>query len=399
MIRSLIFALFFLLDIANTTLLSAQVSAEHKALVKHVKNTPVEIEQDITALHAYLSAAGETDSIQLTSYFLWITQRIRYDQEVAMAIDKRPRKPSIRQTLRSRRAICTGYAQLLKVLCKKSNIPCEIVNGYTKNFPTSKPTLEEPDHAWNAIKINEKWYLLDATWAAGIAQNPKGFPYRDAAYYFLANPRRFLEDHLPSDPMWQLLDCPLRPSEFQQSPSEIALLWNTRDTCFSLADSLTAYEQLSPADQQLRSLQRAYDANPNASNAQELGQAYLDQFIHLEDQESALQSSGDMEALLQLYPRLLAIADRAKKYIELYDWQKENLAYSHLNFAVALSRQLPDLAEGEATQKSLQTMQKNLLKAQGLLQSLPPSPFVQRGLDTCKEYLSFTHQKIKPIAN
>lgn len=395
MIRSLL--LIFFLCFGSQ--IFAQLVVEDKTLHKHVKNTPKEIEQDLSALHEYLSAAGETKAIQVKSYFLWIAHRIRYDQEAALALDKKPTKPTLRQTLRTRRAICTGYAQLFQAFCKKSNIPCQIVSGYTKNFPTSRPHLQEPDHAWNAVKIDGKWYLLDVTWAAGITQHPEGFPSRDTDYYFLPDPRQFLEDHLAADPLWQLLHCPLKPQEFQLPPAEMKLLWQDRDTCFALADSLRAFEQSPPEVRQIRSLQNAYDFNPTSPNARELGQAYLDEFIRLEDREAELQSSGDMDALLQLYPRLLALAAKAEEYVDLYDWQKENLAYSHLNFAVALSRQLAANIPAASRQSTLQDMQQHLLKAQQLLQSLPPGPFVQRGLDTCQEYLALTQQELKAIDN
>ena len=37
------------------------------------------------------------------------------------------------------------------------NIPCKVVSGVSKGQP----------HAWNQIKINGKWYFVDATWDDG----------------------------------------------------------------------------------------------------------------------------------------------------------------------------------------------------------------------------------------
>jgi len=50
-------------------------------------------------------------------------------------------------------------------MARLANLDCEIVIGHGKS---SSRTLASdfPDHAWNEIKPNGKWYLCDATWSA-----------------------------------------------------------------------------------------------------------------------------------------------------------------------------------------------------------------------------------------
>ncbi len=67
--------------------------------------------------------------------------------------------------------------------------------------------------------INEKWYLLDATWASGyISLNGDEFVRDYDEKYFLASPEVFIQDHYPDDARWTLLPDSKMPQEFSRSP-------------------------------------------------------------------------------------------------------------------------------------------------------------------------------------
>lgn len=50
-------------------------------------------------------------------------------------------------------AVCQGYSETTKFLCNLAGIECEIVIGTADNI----------DHAWNVIKLDNEWYMLDTT--------------------------------------------------------------------------------------------------------------------------------------------------------------------------------------------------------------------------------------------
>ncbi len=52
------------------------------------------------------------------------------------------------------RAVCEGYAHSMCMLLNKVGIDCYYANGYGENNP----------HMWNVVKIDDRWYHLDATW-------------------------------------------------------------------------------------------------------------------------------------------------------------------------------------------------------------------------------------------
>ncbi len=61
------------------------------------------------------------------------------------------------------------------------------------------------DHAWNAVKINGDWKLIDVTWAAGAATgNPPKFEFNFNDKYFFTDPDVFFLNHFPDDKRWLL---------------------------------------------------------------------------------------------------------------------------------------------------------------------------------------------------
>lgn len=52
--------------------------------------------------------------------------------------------------------VCQGYAATFKYLCDINKIPCKYIVGHKKNN-------NNVIHAWNVVKINKTWYVVDVT--------------------------------------------------------------------------------------------------------------------------------------------------------------------------------------------------------------------------------------------
>ena len=52
-------------------------------------------------------------------------------------------------------SVCQGYAKAVQYLLTRWNIPTILVTGTVENGE---------GHAWNMVKINDRYYYLDATW-------------------------------------------------------------------------------------------------------------------------------------------------------------------------------------------------------------------------------------------
>lgn len=134
-------------------------------------------------------------------------QRFKNDSLKLIEWNNRFRKLSFKTLLKDQKTICTGYAYLVKELSKLANINCEVVNGYAKTSTINTERLDVPNHSWNVVELNGKWYLCDPTWASGTPNAMSlrfEFNYNDG--FFLADPKLFAVNHYPEDTKWLLLD-------------------------------------------------------------------------------------------------------------------------------------------------------------------------------------------------
>ncbi len=124
----------------------------------------------------------------------------------------------VNKTLRTKKAICEGYAQTFKKVTELMDIPCMLIGGFSKtsiNDIGSNPAVE--NHAWNAVKINRKWYLVDATWGAGYTNGDKWVQQLDD-FFFLANPDNFVLTHYPTEKEWLFTKKSITKKQFYESP-------------------------------------------------------------------------------------------------------------------------------------------------------------------------------------
>lgn len=124
-----------------------------------------------------------------------------------------------KKLLKEQKTICTGYAYLIKELSNLAEIKCEIVDGYgrTINLNNKEPYI--PNHSWNAVQLNSKWYLCDATWSSGFFNiDEYNFEYNYTDGYFLTDPELFVKNHYPLDTSWLLTKKEYKLVDFFKTP-------------------------------------------------------------------------------------------------------------------------------------------------------------------------------------
>ncbi len=189
------------------------------------------------------------DSAKVKAIHCWITHHIKYDLKKSLAFDYE--RVPVKKILRRRKAICTGYSDLFNELCKHANITSTDIPGYSKNERVDlndKFYLDE--HIWNAVYVNNEWALIDACWDAGyikpFRRTLKGyvvyvftlgrhqilrfkphFRFYPTDRYYFKDGNWFITDHVPSDPLWQLIN-PMRTIE--QCEKDSSFYFNRRQS-------------------------------------------------------------------------------------------------------------------------------------------------------------------------
>lgn len=109
----------------------------------------------------------------------------------------------IHNAFNKRKGVCLGYSQLFSRLCNLMKIENKLIYGYTK-YSVSKIGYipSRKNHAWNAVKINNKWLLFDVTYGAGYLY--KGvWQKQQNLDYFNAKKEKLRITHFPTSKKWQ----------------------------------------------------------------------------------------------------------------------------------------------------------------------------------------------------
>ncbi|WP_456441152.1 transglutaminase domain-containing protein [Psychroserpens sp.] len=177
-----------------------------------------------------------TDIDKVRAVYYWISNHIVYDfkslrngsnayDAIEMKSEEqyqndllKMEKKYAERSLKKQRAVCEGYAQLLKFTLLELDIETEVVSGFAKTFVYEIGKIRNnSNHAWNAVKIDNEWKLIDATWSTGIEEyKPKVFEFTDT--YFLISPSDLILSHLPTENKWQLLDNSITKADFFYGP-------------------------------------------------------------------------------------------------------------------------------------------------------------------------------------
>lgn len=183
-------------------------------LDKHALAAPPDAEQSLDRLAEYLVKPAKTDREKVRIIYRWITDRIAYDAKSYFTKTRGDNSPD--GVLKSRLAVCEGYANLFQHLARRAGLEEQRVTGSAKDFGfQSDKTLAS--HAWNAVKVDGQWQLVDSTWGAG-SLNDKTFKKEFNDFYLFVAPERLIFTHLPSDDRWQLLDPVVTRGEFEMWP-------------------------------------------------------------------------------------------------------------------------------------------------------------------------------------
>lgn len=187
---------------------------------KHARECPKTYESDIETLAMYLQKVATTDLEKARSIYVWLSERISYDDRGFNS--NLNGDYSALGVLKYRTAVCEGFSNLYYALGKQMGLPIEKVSGYSKGY-SYRPgqRFSRPDHAWNVIKINDQWRVFDATWGRGYGRNVGGKLVSTKKFsdsWFDVDPYEAIFTHFPEDPMFANVEPQIDLNIFQELP-------------------------------------------------------------------------------------------------------------------------------------------------------------------------------------
>jgi transglutaminase/protease-like cytokinesis protein 3 len=196
---------------------SRAAAADYTAIDRHALSAPPAVTASIQSLSAYLIKPARTDAEKARAIFRWMTANITYD--VAGYLSGRSGDNSAESTLKSRRSVCAGYGNLFEALAVAAGLEVVVISGYARGtgYVPGQTIPTKSNHDWNAVKIDGRWQLIDATWGAGHMIG-RDYIHVFDEFYFMTPPEKLIYDHLPDDPKWQLLRRPVTKKEFENRP-------------------------------------------------------------------------------------------------------------------------------------------------------------------------------------
>lgn len=128
------------------------------AVIFYLTGTPAEVALQVsdflTASNKLVGAAAEIpDDV---GRILWVHDRLAlncvYNENVLLGTTEPESVYTAYGSLCNGDAVCQGYAYAYKYILSRLNILCEII------------VSDSMCHAWNLVKIGDKWYHVDVTW-------------------------------------------------------------------------------------------------------------------------------------------------------------------------------------------------------------------------------------------
>lgn len=135
-----------------------------------------ELDLAVQELLDQLDVYHATELVKVKTIYDYICQNVRYDSLGVMTGDKLVY--TAYAALINHSAVCQGYATLFYRLALELGLDARLIPG----------TAKYRSHGWNIVQLDGKYYNLDATWDADLAQRNR--PYE----YFLLSEAEF-EDH------------------------------------------------------------------------------------------------------------------------------------------------------------------------------------------------------------
>jgi len=160
---------YFLFAMSVITRIFSQVSTNEPGAIVINQGKPINTWRiyDPIKLTNLITEGKRTEVEKFEAIFSWVANSIDYDYKLYFASGG-VYQQSIRRILKTKRGVCLHFATLMDTLCKEAGITNVSIYGYVKDevFDLGD-SIYIDNHVWNAVKLDNRWYLYDITFSLG----------------------------------------------------------------------------------------------------------------------------------------------------------------------------------------------------------------------------------------
>lgn len=349
--RSILILLIVIISVS-----SLAQNDDFENIVPIINKTPASIIKSTTSIASYIKSEFKNQEDQLKAAFYWTATNIDYAvEDLYKKLLYESNQALINDAFRKKRGVCQAFAGIFNELAIKLDFDSYVISGYSRQ---NEHVINSSGHAWNAVKINENWYLFDPTWAGGYFEvtrsnsnlNKSNYVKKFSPEYYKVKPTEFIKTHMPFDPIWQLSEKIISYNDFDQKRFDKPL----KDS-FKFSDSIEKLPYLT----EINRLQNAINRIQILGMGNHLVQNQLDYLIrnlqiHLDNLE------GDK--FNQALEIELQAIELYNTYVNAFNNSSKKINFKELNQILDHSYQLAVKAEQafDTIETKNKTLQLNL---------------------------------------
>ncbi|MCQ2816707.1 MAG: hypothetical protein MJ252_05500 [archaeon] len=184
--------------------------------INYYKKTPSRLSTSIDRIIKYLMGYSNHHNIldKYAMIFYYICHQITYDVK-----GKNADNSDLKDVFKTGLANNFQFVKIFEYMCRKAKLRYRRISGFCKDMvlPSFRPgmDIDEFNHCWNAIPIQNEWYFVDVTFGSG-GNKPKSVFLTEYfnPFYFLTPPEYLAYSHKPYEDNWELTEKMIIDKEF-----------------------------------------------------------------------------------------------------------------------------------------------------------------------------------------
>ena len=178
-----------------------------------------QVDAEVATLLAQLDVDASSDYEKVKAVYDWMCRHITYDY-ANLGDNDYLLKYTAYAALVNGTSVCQGYANLFYRLCLELGLDCRIC------FGQSLSNGKKGNHTWNLVRVDGKYYYVDATWGSALVDG-------EPNYQYLLKCESTLDTHeLQVDPDYPELDANLTITAAEEDyvvPEGTSITWRLSD--------------------------------------------------------------------------------------------------------------------------------------------------------------------------